>query len=332
MQITQTNLNWLFNAWNLAFQAGYKATKPWWPLVATKRPSGTLQESYAWASRVPQMREWGTNGTSVTGGSFAGTAGPNQGGGERLARSVGTYLFTVQNRDFESTIEIDRNRILDDTYGIFDFPMRDLGRVAAKHPDLLVLDIMLNGQSRTCFDNQNFFSTTHPTDLFSGQIAAANQSNYFTGTALTFDNYVAVRKAMIQYKGEDGLVFGVVPDTLYVGPDLEVTAKLIAEAGSVAPQTLGGITQVGANDNVLQSTCKVVVIPELGADPGGWYLADTSKGIMPIIWQERQAPNVITLRDPGNENVFKRKKFMFGVDIRGNAAPGLWWLMAKAHS
>jgi phage major head subunit gpT-like protein len=335
VQITQPNLAWLFNAWNLAFQAGYKTPAIWWPKVATKRPSTTQQETYAWASRVAQLREWG-NAPQVP--AAGGAATTPVGGAERLMRSVGTYTFTVGNRDFESTIEIDRNRILDDTFGIFDFPMRDLGRAAAKFPDVLVLDVMVNGQIKPCYDQQNFFSNTHPIDTFAGQISAASlQTNYFApatsgSTPLTFDNYLLVRKTMFQYKGEDGLPLGVVPDTLFVPPDLEVVAKLISEAGSVAPQALNSITQVGANDNVLQSSCKVVVIPELGSDPGGWYLADTSKGIMPIIWQERQAPNIITLRDPGSENVFKRKKFAFGVDIRGNAAPGLWWLMAKAHS
>ena len=313
MQISPTNLTFLFNAWNLQFQSGYKSTTPWWSKICTKKTSTTEQESYAWASRVAQLREW-----------F----------GERQMRSVGTYVQTIINRDFESTVEVDRNKILDDTYGVYDFPMRDLGRAAAKWPDVMALSVFLNGQTQSCYDGQTFFSASHPIDLYGGQISTslAVQSNYFTGTPLTFDNYLAARANMMQFKGEDGLPFGVVPDTLFVPPQLETVGKLICEAASVAPQTLNGITQVGANDNVLQGTAKVVVIPELGVDAGGWYLADTSKGIMPFVFQERQAPNIITLRDPGSENVFKRKKFAFGADVRGNAFGGLWWLMSKAHS
>lgn len=333
MQITQPNMQWLFNNFNLLFQSGYKTTTPWWPSVATKKVSTSAQETYAWASRVMQLREWGnTPQPGTTGGVSGGTAAAPVGGAEREMSSVNVYGYTVANRDFERTVEIDRNRILDDTYGVFDFPLKDLGRAAAKFPDILVLNVLQNGQTITCYDNQNFFSTSHPVDMFAGQVASGTQQNYFTSTPLTFDNYLAVRAAMFQYKGEDGLPFGVVPDTLIVPPQLEVVGKLIAEASSVSPQTLNSITQVGANDNVLRGTCKLLVLPELGSDAGGWYLADMSKGVKPIIWQERQAPNIITLRDPGSENVFKRKKFAFGCDIRGNAAPGLWWLMAKGHS
>lgn len=333
MQITQPNLTWLFNAWNLTFQSAYKATTPWWSNLATKRTSTGQQETYAWASRTMQLREWGAtppNNGVITNGTTSPT-GVN--GAEREMRSIGTYNQTIVNRDFESTIEIDRNMILDDTFGIFNFSMGDLGRAAAKFPDVLALNVLLDGQSQSCYDGQNFFSTSHPIDLYGGQISASTlQSNYFTGTPLTFDNYLAVRQTMMQYKGEDGLPLGVVPNLLVVGPDLEVVGRLITEGRSVAPQTLNGQTQVGANDNPLEGTAKLLVIPELGQDPGSWFMADTSKGVRALIWQERQAPNVITLRDPSSENVFKRKKFAFGVDIRGNVAGGLWWLMAKAHS
>lgn len=310
MQITTGNLTFLFNAWNLQFQAGYSETPTYWQEIATKRSSATEQESYAWASRTAELREW-----------F----------GERQMRSVGTYLQTIVNRDFESTVEVDRNKILDDTYGIFDFPMRDLGRAARKWPDRLLLNVLQSGQSQACYDGQNFFDTVHPVDKFAGQVASANQQNYWSsGQALTFDNYQTVRSTMLAYKGEDGLPMGVTPNLLVVPPQLEVTARLICEGDSVAPQTLGAITQAGANTNVLKGTAKVLVIPELANQATTWYLMDTSKGFKPFVFQERQAPQIITLRDATNENVFKRKKFAFGVDVRGAAAGGLWFLCAKA--
>lgn len=312
MQITTPNLTYLFNGWQLIFNQDYQDTKPWWDQIATRRPSTTEQETYGWSSRVPQLREWV---------------------GERQMRSVGTYAQIIVNRDFEDTVEVDRNKILDDTYGIYEFSMRDLGRAARKWPDTLLLSVLLNGQTQAAYDGQNFFDTAHPIDRFPGQTAAGTQQNYWaSGLPLTFDNYLTVRATMMAYKGEDGLPLGVVPNTLVVAPQNEVIAKLICEAASVAPQTMNATTMVGANDNVLRGTARVVVVPELASDPGGWYLLDTSKSIKPFIFQDRQAPNIITLRDPSNENVFKRKKFVFGVDVRGNAAGGLWWLAAKAHA
>jgi phage major head subunit gpT-like protein len=312
MQITPSNLTWLFNNWNLMFQSGYDETAPWWSQIATMKSSTTEQESYAFSSRVMQLREWV---------------------GEREMRSVGTYLQTIVNKDFESTVEVDRNKILDDTYGIFDFPMRDLGRAARKWPDVLLLNALQNGQTQACYDGQNFFDPAHPVDRYAGQIASGTQQNYWSsGMALSFDNYQTVRKTMMEFKGEDGLPLGVTPNLLVVPAALEVTARLICEADSVAPQTLGANTQVGANTNVLKGTAKVLIIPELANQPTQWYLMDTTKGMKPFVFQQRQAPNMITLRDPSNENVFKRKKFAFGVDTRGNAAGGLWFLASKASA
>ena len=117
MQITPTTLTYLFNQFNLQFQQGYSETAPWWSQIATLKTSATAQETFAWASRVGQLREWI---------------------GERQMRSVGTYAQTIVNKDFEDSIELERNRIEDDQYGIFDFPLRDLGRAARKWPDVLL--------------------------------------------------------------------------------------------------------------------------------------------------------------------------------------------------
>lgn len=310
MQLTPTTAASLFNAWNLSFQKGYSETPTWWQEMAFKYTSSTEQESFAWSSRVMQLREW-----------F----------GERQARSIGAYTQVIVNRDFESTVEVDRNKILDDQYGVFNFFMQDLGRAARKWPDLLMKSVLQNGQTQACYDGQNFFDTAHPIDRYAGQIAAATQQNYWSAAmGLTFDNYQTVRSNMLAYKGEDGVPLGVTPNLLIVPPQLEVTARLICDAESVAPQTLGTNTQAGANTNVLKGTARVLVIPELADQAATWYLADTTKGMKPLVFQERQAPQIITLRDATTENMFKRKKMLWGVDTRGNAAGGLWFLLAKA--
>lgn len=315
MQITPTTLAYLFNGWQNRFQTAYKATTPWWNKIASLVPSSTEQETYYWADRVARLRQWI---------------------GERQMRSLSALSTTGVNLDFEDSVEVDRNKILDDTYQVYNFPIQDLGRAAAKWPDTLFVNpeatgVLQTGQTLACYDGANFFDTTHPIDRYAGQVASGNQQNYWsTGMALTFDNYQTVRATMMQYKGADGLPLGVTPNLLVVPPQLEVTAKLITKMSSVAPQTLGAITQAGANDNPLAGTADVLVIPELGGAAATWYLIDTTKGVMPFIFQQRQAPNMVSLRDPSNENVFNRKKYVFGVDTRGVGLGGLWWLAAKA--
>jgi len=312
MQITPSTLNFLFNQFDLRYQDAYRASpEPWWPKVATRVPSGTEFNTYAWSSRVAQLREWV---------------------GDRMARSIAAYNHTVTNKHYEQTIEVDRDKIEDDQYGVYGFAIDDLARAARKFPDLLVLSQMRTGQSIASFDGVNFFDASHPVDKFQGQSGtSAVQKNYWSsGKALTFDNYQDVRATMMAYVGEDNVPLGVIPRLLVVPPQLEVTAKLICEAESVAPGTLGAVTQVGANTNVLRGTAQVVVIPELAVDATTWYLIDNTRTVNPFVFQERKAPEFQQLTSPTSENVFKRNRFLYGVDTRAAAAPTLWFLAAKA--
>jgi phage major head subunit gpT-like protein len=90
--------------------------------------------------------------------------------------------------------------------------------------------------------------------------------------------------------------------------------------------------QVGTNGNTLKGTADLLVIPQLANDPKSWYLLDVSRAIRPFIFQLRSAPQFVQFTDPKSESVFRRKKFVYGVDARGNAGYGLWFLAAKATS
>jgi len=57
-----------------------------------------------------------------------------------------------------------------------------------------------------------------------------------------------------------------------------------------------------------------------------WFLMDLRRPIKPIILQMRKRPEFVALDNPTDENVFMRKKFMYGVDDRKNVGFGLWQL------
>lgn len=62
-----------------------------------------------------------------------------------------------------------------------------------------------------------------------------------------------------------------------------------------------------------------------GSNPT-WFLVDDSHAIKPLILQQRQAANFQSMDQPGDEYVFTRKQFRYGVDGRWNAGYGLWQL------
>lgn len=63
-----------------------------------------------------------------------------------------------------------------------------------------------------------------------------------------------------------------------------------------------------------------------------WYLLDTSRGLKPLIWQERVKASLESVFSDGGSfvdpHVFMNDEFLFGVRARGNAGYGLWQMAA----
>jgi phage major head subunit gpT-like protein len=92
-------------------------------------------------------------------------------------------------------------------------------------------------------------------------------------------------------------------------------------------------------ENTLKSRgIKVLVNPWLrsladdsGTD-GGWFLLDTSRGIKPYAFYQRQPVKMTALVAPTDPNVFMNNQFIWGIDSRGAASETVWWLSLAATS
>ncbi len=62
-----------------------------------------------------------------------------------------------------------------------------------------------------------------------------------------------------------------------------------------------------------------------GAGPA-WFLLDTSRGVRPMIWQQRLAPEFVAVTRSEDEGVFLNDEYRYGVRARANALFGLWQL------
>jgi phage major head subunit gpT-like protein len=308
MQLTPSALQSIYFNLRVAFMEGFTRPPKWWDQVATEMPSTTAENRYAWMSRIPKLREWI---------------------GERMLRNVAANVYTLRNKDFEASIEIDRNDIEDDNLGVFGPIAGQLGEQAALWPQDLIATVLAAAETSTvlAWDGQPFFNASHPVSFVG--LTSGTYSNLLTTTPLTSDNYSAARAAMMSYLGEDGKPLGVVPNVLMVPPQLEVKAKQIVESQVIA-SVFGSNTAAAAIDNVNKGTARVLTVPELAAYADQWYLLDTTKGIKPIIFQNRRAAQLTALTNPSDPNVFFHKKFIYGVDVRGNAGVSLPFLMLKA--
>ncbi len=292
MLLTQPNLAALQTTVNKTYETAYRDAPEFKDLLATTMPSNTSLNTYAWLKRIPEMREWL---------------------GARVIENLSLHDYTLLNRKFELTVGCPTTDIKDDMLGLFSSRMKMMARSAKFLPTRLVLDALLVGEVDITFDGVPFFDTAHPLNL------AGVQSNLGTA-ALTGANWDATRATMRSYVGEDGRPLAVNPNLLVVPPQLELAANeiLTAERGA------------SGSTNVQKGQATVLVIPELAADDtNDWYVMDTTAPIKPLIYQDREPVTMTTLTNMTDPNVFHLDEFLWGVQGRGAAGYGPWWLAFK---
>lgn len=76
---------------------------------------------------------------------------------------------------------------------------------------------------------------------------------------------------------------------------------------------------------VIQADGSTVSVSNMQPGAGNpWFLMDTRRPLKPLIYQQRQKPQFVSLVKPDDTNVFMRKEYLYGVDYRGNVGYGFW--------
>jgi phage major head subunit gpT-like protein len=295
MLITKTAIQNLQVGFSTIFQGSFRETPTWSQNVATTVPSSTRTTTYGWMSRILAMRRWE---------------------GPRLIQNLNTQAYTLENKPFEATIGVDKHDIADDALGIYNVRFQELGRIGRKLPDQQVRLALQQGSTNTTFDGVAFFHSSHTLNPAGVQANTGAQA-LDPGVGQGWD---IVRSTMVSYVGEDGEPLGVVPNLIIVPPQLETAAKRV-----VASERLAN----GAS-NVQNGEASVLVVPELSNEPDTWYAADTSAPIKPLIWQEREPVSLVAKINADDDNVFFNREFLWGLEGRGVAGYGPWWLIYKA--
>lgn len=139
--ITPAILDAAFQNFNFIFNDALQGVTPMWPRVGMEVPSTTSQENYGWLGQMPQIREWV---------------------GDRQYKSLESFGYSIKNKDFESTITIDRNKFLDDQLGLFKPMFAEMGRSVGLFRDQLLFGLLKAGFTTNCYDGQYFFDVDHP--------------------------------------------------------------------------------------------------------------------------------------------------------------------------
>ena len=141
MIVNSGNLQTLYRGFNAAFREGFGQAADAHAPITLDVTSTTRTEEYGWLGQFPSMREWV---------------------GERILRGIAEHSYAVKNKKFETTVEVKRDDIEDDHFGVYAPMFSEMGRSAAAHPCEMVFGLLKKGFSTTCYDGQYFFDTDHP--------------------------------------------------------------------------------------------------------------------------------------------------------------------------
>lgn len=284
--------------WEDAFWAASNANNDWQQLVTTI-PSTTDTEVYAWMGSVPVMKEW-TDTRQLSG--------------------LLSYNYSLKNRHFEDTIEVDRNTIEDDRYGQIRPRIQQLAQEAARFPGQLAMETLAAGGTGIGYDGVSFFNSAH----ISG--ASGSQSNTLTGTGVTLSavrtDLIAARTAMTRMRDDQGRIMNLEGDLVVIAPELRDVFQQLLETQMIA------LTSGTQQTNVLQGAFRVMVNPYL-TDTNDWYLLNTREVFKPLLYQTRKAPEFAAVDDPNETEVFMKRKFYYGVDSRFAIGYGMWQMALR---
>lgn len=162
MIITGTALKTLGTAFNAHYSNGVGQVTSQLDAVADRVPSSTKTNEYSWLGQLPGMREWV---------------------GDRVVNQLKGFGYSIDNKDFEHTIEVKRTDIEDDNIGQYSMMFTAQGRAAAAHPDQLVWAALAAGHTTNCYDGQFFFDTDHPVLDAAGNVTQVSNNLGGAGNA-----------------------------------------------------------------------------------------------------------------------------------------------------
>lgn len=283
-----------------AFDNRIKSYAPFWPSLSMTVQSSGADERYAILGAVPTPREWL---------------------GERDFKELAATDWTLTNKTWEESVKIKEEAIQDDRLGMYVPVLEELGKRFAAHPDSLLLTLINNAESGTCFDGQFFFDTDHSWG------DSGTQDNDLTDTAVDSaavtvaeckSLFNTARQALLGFKDDAGellngpIYTGMSDLTLLVPPALE---QNMTEALTAVLGTQGGT-------NIVIDKPNIVVSPSLTSSVK-FDLYKTDQPLKPYIMQQRR-PLRRAMEGAGKTTIeFKDVKFM--ADARYVAGYGAWW-------
>jgi len=265
--------------------------------LATVVDSTVKVEEYDWFQDFVEMRLWE---------------------GERKLSDAKAYSHTIRNRKHEATFAVDREDMDYDRLGRYEPQVEDLANSYRRKVRKDLAQLILEGDSREGYDGVPFFSDSHPND------SGPDQSNQIdsvagSGEPFTGEDIDAAVEQMMLLKDDAGRTLDLQPDTIVVGPKRRATVRQLFELRT---------TPEGGENEYFGMIDNVIVDSSLGTDEDA-YLFDTSRSVLPFIWQEHTGPEFAALTDPNSQHVFFKDEYVYGTRAIWGVGYGLWQMATR---
>jgi len=107
--------------------------------------------------------------------------------------------------------------------------------------------------------------------------------------------------------------------------------ELVVEVMQSNPECYDGQPLFDADHPVLdEKGNEQSVSNDMGGTGPAWYVMDATRAIKPFVFQKRRDYNFRSITNLNDAQVFMTDQFLFGVDARVNAGPGLWQLVVRS--
>jgi len=297
MIINASTLSAMQTGFQKSFQKSYAGTSAVWPMLAMATNSNAAMEGYPFTGDLGLLQEY-----------F----------GELSSQQLEVYLYTLKNRKFGKSYSLRVEDIeRDDHLNILPNTAVAWGRSMKLWGDKLIgeqVKALFDGGpsgDNLAYDGDFMCGTSHPvpggSGTYSNKITKALDFSTFSAAKASFGAAKDAMQAFVDHEGEPLILR---PDVLVVGPDLEDVA--------VAGMTLDRLED--GKPNIYKGKCKPVVFDWMNS--GEWFIASTTAGIKPFIFQTEKKPMVQPVPGPDSDQVRKQEIVDFAVKARGTAGFG----------
>jgi len=301
--ITQQFLAAVFTNFSAFFQNVFTTSQVGVPSLCLETESTTAAESYNWLGSHPRVREWTD---------------------ERKPTGMTSSNYTIRARDWEASIEVDRDEFLFDKLGLVKPRISGLAHEAQRHPRELSYSLLAGGFAAKAWDGKNFFADH--TKAVPGGTAWLNNN---LGAIALDANGMKTAFATLRGANDDrGRPFdfplAAGNTRLIVGPKQEANARTLLNSEAYVGAASGGAVGPSATfaTNIWKGIAELDVTAYI--TDNSWFLAFIGDAdARALIFQWHKKPELSQLTNPNTSDaVFMRKKYYYGTDAIYNVGYG----------